>query len=147
MGLLSFYRPLQTQQLLATQVAQQKHLGDETLNALLYEYQRKHGFETGIITNWDYLKHLPNIGHLYIAYQPPGIQTEDPRQAGYMLNPANLALVLQRHPARYVLVANEWGLASKRFVAYMHQLVAEGKAKVVIHLPVFDLYYLRPPKP
>ena len=59
-----------------------------------------------------------------------------------MLNPANLAVVLKRHPARYVLVANEWGLASKRFVAYMHQLVAEGKAKVVIHLPVFDLYYL-----
>ena len=52
-ALLSFYRPLQTQQLLATQVAQQKHLGDKTLNALLYEYQRKHSFETGIITNWD----------------------------------------------------------------------------------------------
>ena len=141
-ALLSFYRPLQTQQMLTTQIVQQRHLGDKTLNALLYEYQHKHGFETGIITNWDFLKHLPGIGHLYIAYQPPGIQTEDPRQAGYMLNPANLAVVLKRHPARYVLVANEWGLASQRFVVYMHHLVTEGEAKVVIHLPVFDLYYL-----
>ena len=63
-----------------------------------------------------------------------------------MLNPANLAVVLKRHPVRYVLVANKWGLASQRFVAHMYQLVAEGNAKVVIHLPVFDLYYLRAPK-
>jgi len=47
------------------QVQRMKNMGDWELNRLLYEYQKKEGFTGKIVTNYQFLKYLPGLGHYY----------------------------------------------------------------------------------
>lgn len=130
--------------LLKDQVQQQQVLDRPVLDKLLYGYDKTVGFRGKILTNWDYLRHLPGLGQYYLAYQPPGHQTDDPREAGFMINPNNLPIVLREKPAQYILAAYYGGLITPQFAAYLRKCYAAGKLKLLIHLPDFNLMQIMP---
>ncbi len=130
--------------LLKDQIKQQQVLDHPTLDKLLYGYDRAVGFRGKILTNWDYLRHLPGLGQYYLAYQPPGHQTDDPREAGFMINPKNLPIVLRQKPAQYILAAYYGGLITPQFANYLRKCHAVGKLKLLIHLPDFNLMQIMP---
>jgi len=127
------------QKLNARQYNLQSYLGDATLNWKLYDYYQQYGFKGKILTSWDFLGHIPILRHYYQPWRP-GSAEGNPIQSAWMLDPANLKPVLMQYPAHYILEANNGGLVSKRFHAFLVELAMAGKLKQLITLPHMTLY-------
>ena len=132
------------QQLNMRQYNLQTYLGQKTLNWKLYAYYRQHGLKGKILTSWDYLGHLPILKHYYQPWRPGSVEG-NPIQSAWMLDPTKLAPVLKQYPARYILEANQGGLVSKRFHAFLVQLAMQGKLKQLMTLPHLTLYEIMVP--
>ncbi|MDF2529771.1 MAG: hypothetical protein K0Q57_651, partial [Gammaproteobacteria bacterium] len=125
--------------LVQAQIAQKRLLGDSGLNKMLFQYQASHGFSGKILTSWDYLGHVPGLAQYYQPYRPGDVEG-NPYQSSWMMDPKQLPSVLAAYPAHYILVANEWGLASDAYLQYFAQLESQHVLKAVLRLPDFTLY-------
>ncbi|MDO8954835.1 MAG: hypothetical protein Q7V63_08300 [Gammaproteobacteria bacterium] len=121
------------------QLTQQKKLGDAALNSMLLRYQVAHGFKGKIMTSWDYIGHVPGIAPYYQPYRPAGVEANS-YQSAWMLYPQDLALLLKKYPASYILVANQGGLVSLAYLQYFKRLEQEKLLKPIVVLPHFTLY-------
>ena len=80
---------LPSEEISRAQLEQQRLIGDPYLNSLLYWYQSNKGFSGVILTNYEFLGHLPGLAHLYRLefFSSPNLEDRiRASQAKYLLN-------------------------------------------------------------
>lgn len=97
-------------------IAAQRRLGEPDLDEALYAYQAEIGFAGRVLTDYQFMGALPEIGRYY--------------ELGYS-NQAEFIEHAKRPEIAYVLYCSEW--ARPEVAAYFHGLIARGKASRVLH--------------
>ncbi|MFH0842530.1 MAG: hypothetical protein V1903_07915 [Bacteroidota bacterium] len=110
-GILLFNKKIDLERLIASQNFRVKSLGDESVNQLLYEYNEENHINKLILTNYVYLKLLPELNQYY---QHQEIQSLEPSSK-----------ILTNESIGYLLWV-PWYVDSSKFPSFIEERIRSG---------------------